>query len=193
MKFLEDVVKSAEELLGKLYFVSKKIEKRGDEWVVLDSSGEKVLGRHDSQESAKRQLRAIEANKADDAWERSTQIYKVNEEKQLVTGVVMEPGEIDTQGDFTTASEIETAAHLFMTKSRIVGKGHATKAKAEVVESYVSGAEMEIGGQKVKKGSWIMTVKVHDPDLWTAVKSGEFSGFSIGGRAKKLFDQEVSD
>lgn len=38
------------------------IEKRGDEWVVLSEKG-KVLGRHDTKKSAKRQLRAIEAAK----------------------------------------------------------------------------------------------------------------------------------
>jgi len=40
------------------------IAKRGAKWVVLDSSGKKVLGEHDSEESAKKQLGAIEASKA---------------------------------------------------------------------------------------------------------------------------------
>lgn len=39
------------------------IRKRGDKWVVLNHTGQHVLGVHDSKESAERQLRAIEANK----------------------------------------------------------------------------------------------------------------------------------
>jgi HK97 family phage prohead protease len=43
--------------------VSKKIEQRGDKWVVLSMDGE-VLGEHDTEEDAKAQLAAIEANKS---------------------------------------------------------------------------------------------------------------------------------
>ena len=39
------------------------VEKRGDEWVVLNHTKKKVLGRHPSREKALAQLRAIEANK----------------------------------------------------------------------------------------------------------------------------------
>lgn len=48
--------------------VEKRIAHRGDKWVVLDSAGKKVLGTHDSEDAAKRQLRAIEANKSADAF-----------------------------------------------------------------------------------------------------------------------------
>lgn len=39
------------------------VEKRGDEWVVLDHTRTKVLGTHPSKAKADAQLRAIEANK----------------------------------------------------------------------------------------------------------------------------------
>ena len=45
------------------YTLIEKIEKRGDKWVVLDSSGEKVLGTHETEEKAKKQLAAIEISK----------------------------------------------------------------------------------------------------------------------------------
>ena len=116
---------------------------------------------------------------------------KMDVEKRLVTGVVMEPGGIDLQGDFTDENEIETAAHSFMQKSRVVGKGHESKAKAEVVESYIASGEMDLGGQRVRKGSWVMTVKVHDEELWKEIRGGAFTGFSIGGRSMKIADQEI--
>lgn len=43
--------------------LTEMVRKRGDKWVVLDSTGKKVLGTHPSKEEADTQLRAIEANK----------------------------------------------------------------------------------------------------------------------------------
>jgi hypothetical protein len=31
-----------------------------------------------------------------------------------------------------------------------------------------------------------MTVKIEDDEMWEAVKSGEYTGFSIGGSAQKV-------
>ena len=45
------------------YNLIEKIQKRGNKWVVLDSSGEKVLGTHETKEKAKKQLAAIEISK----------------------------------------------------------------------------------------------------------------------------------
>lgn len=39
------------------------IKKRGDKFVVLDSTGSKTLGTHPTREKALKQLRAIEVNK----------------------------------------------------------------------------------------------------------------------------------
>jgi len=43
--------------------ISEKIEKRGNSWVVLDSTGKKVLGTHPTKEKAVKQLQAIEISK----------------------------------------------------------------------------------------------------------------------------------
>lgn len=43
--------------------LSEMIRKRGNDWVVLDRTGKKVLGTHSTKEQAEGQLRAIEANK----------------------------------------------------------------------------------------------------------------------------------
>ena len=44
--------------------VEKRIEKRKNKWVVLDSSGKKVLGTHATKKEALAQLGAVEASKA---------------------------------------------------------------------------------------------------------------------------------
>lgn len=43
--------------------LQEKVLKRGDDWVVTDKEGKKVLGTHESKNKAMRQLRAIEASK----------------------------------------------------------------------------------------------------------------------------------
>jgi hypothetical protein len=53
----------------------------------------------------------------------------------------------------------------------------------ELVESFITPAAMKIGGRKVKKGSWIMKVKVTNDQLWKKIKAGKITGFSIGGIA----------
>jgi cation transport regulator ChaB len=124
--------------------------------------------------------------KADDIDEEPVQksltatFIKADNEQQLVTGIVLEPETVDAQGDIISAEVIEKAAHNFLAKSRIIGKQHKGKAMAEVVESYIAPRDMQIGEQGVKKGSWIMSVKVHDNSLWEEVKAGEITGFSIG-------------
>jgi len=108
-------------------------------------------------------------------------ILKRDDDKQLVTGVVLEPEVEDAHGDVISVEEVEKAAHNFMRESRVIGLQHKEQGPAEVVESFITKEEMNIGGEKVVKGAWVMTVKVHDVDIWKAVKSGEFTGFSIGG------------
>lgn len=110
-------------------------------------------------------------------------ICKRDAEKQLITGIVLEPNTTDAHGDWEKPEEIEQAAHKFMLRSRIIGLQHKEPGPVEVVESYIAPNDMRIGGQKVVKGSWIMTVKVHDKKIWNKVKAGDYTGFSVGGMA----------
>lgn len=116
----------------------------------------------------------------------TAEIFKAIEEKRLVTGVVMEPGEFDAHGDITMADEIENAAYVYMLNSQVVGDQHSQPAPAKIVESYIAPQDLTIGDQAVKEGSWVMTVKVEDDEMWEAVKSGDYTGFSIGGFAQKV-------
>jgi uracil-DNA glycosylase len=110
-----------------------------------------------------------------------------SDEKQLITGVVMEPDVVDTQGDMTSADEIEKAAHFYLTNSRVVGDEHTDIADdVEVVESYLAPDDMTLEGQAVRKGSWLMTVHVKSSDRWAEVKDGKYNGFSIGAMAHRV-------
>ena len=110
-------------------------------------------------------------------------IAKLDEEKHLVTGPVLIPNMVDLQGDVATAGAIEDAAHDYMVRSRLVKDMHEEPADVYVVESWTLKRSWTIDDVKYPKGTWFLTVKVVDDDLWEAVKQGERRGFSVGGKA----------
>ncbi|QDP63954.1 MAG: hypothetical protein Unbinned3992contig1000_68 [Prokaryotic dsDNA virus sp.] len=133
---------------------------------------------------AKRIRKSVEANRQQ-AQPHTCPIFKADEDKRIVYGIVLEPDTIDLQGDVLGLDTIETAAHKYLVASRLVGDGHSQAAEAEVVESYLAPADIELGGQVIREGTWIMGVKVLDEAMWQAVKDGEYTGFSIGGRGER--------
>lgn len=110
----------------------------------------------------------------------------MNKMKQIVYGVVLAPDEIDEQSDYMRAEDIEASAHDYLRKSRTVGRRHSGTVDADVVESYIAPQDLTFaegphGPQMVKKGSWVLGVKVHDPAEWDKVQNGEYQAFSVGG------------
>lgn len=121
-------------------------------------------------------------------------IIKLDDEKQIAYGPVLEPEVEDAQGDIMTMADIEEAAHRFLLKAQL-GKASADGvnheiwvgySKAHVVESWVTHEDMRHGDEIVRKGTWMIGVHVADNSLWDAVKKGELVGFSIGGRGVRL-------
>jgi rubrerythrin len=112
-----------------------------------------------------------------------SKISKVDEYKHVLTGVVLEPDTVDLQGDVITSDDIYKAMEKYMIKSQTVGKQHNGVANAAVIESYVAPCDFMLGNPAglVRKGSWVMSVKIFDERLWGSVMKGEFTGFSIGG------------
>lgn len=109
-------------------------------------------------------------------------------EKRLVTGIVLEPDEVDSQGDTISAEAIERSAHRFLARyNRGASMGLMHKMFGDIgvdlAESYITQEDTTIGDEAVKKGSWVMTVKVVEDELWEKIKSGAITGFSIGGTA----------
>lgn len=108
-------------------------------------------------------------------------IVNKDSEEQIVTGIVYSPDEVDLQGDFMTAETIEKMAYSFMENYQNIDKNHNYIAgEGSICESYIAPADLEIGGVEVKKGAWVLSTRVTD-EVWALVKSGEFTGFSIGG------------
>lgn len=119
-------------------------------------------------------------------------------EERFVLSLVLEPNDgssadaplsPDTQGDIYSPDEIRTTAHGWMEKGGKIDLGHNWRAigkdKVRVVETYIAPSTFELNGYTVRKGSWLLGLRVLDDDLWSAVKSGRIGAYSVGGSATR--------
>lgn len=120
-------------------------------------------------------------------------ILKADVETHYITGIVYEPMVEDAHGNYMTEEEIKKAANWFMKNGGAVDIQHSFEPVDGicVVENYVAPCDMEIGGEPVVKGTWIMTVEVTNGEVWDAVQKGELTGLSMGGIGK--YSEEDTD
>ncbi len=112
-------------------------------------------------------------------------IDKADSEEHIVCGIVYEPDVEDAQGDKANEVEIRKAAYQFMEEVqtfRVMHKGK--KVKVKILESYIAPVDFVVVNKSIKKGTWVLTVRVLDKKIWKAVKDGELTGFSMAGYAK---------
>ncbi|MBA7545030.1 hypothetical protein ES705_37392 [subsurface metagenome] len=106
------------------------------------------------------------------------------EDEHIVAGVVYSPDEVDSQGDTATEEEIRKAAYRFIEDVQKFKVNHQGKyIKTKILEFYLAPQNLIIAGQDIKKGSWIMILRILDEVVWKKIKSGELTGFSLAGRA----------
>jgi hypothetical protein len=117
-------------------------------------------------------------------------IEKQGEEEQFVFGEVLVPEDTDAHGDIYDDEEVRFAAHFFMEKFANVGLMHEMfiNDEAKIVETFIAPVNMTLkctdgSTRKIKKGTWLMGMKILSKRLWEDVKAGRLTGFSIGGIA----------
>jgi len=130
------------------------------------------------------------------SFERNVSIAKVDEEKRIIYGIVYSPDEIDAHEDYSTADEIEKAAHNFLRKSKtnavdtqhnlVIAKG------CTIVESAIIKGSHEYFPNE-KDGSWYVAIKVDNDEIWKGIKDGTYTGLSMYGFAKKEDDITKSE
>lgn len=114
-------------------------------------------------------------------------IFKADEERRLVYGVISESDMVDAQGDVMSARTIEDMAHDYLIRSRKFDERHNWKAvAATLVESWIVREDTYLFGQLVKAVSWVIGVKVFDDMIWQKIKSGVYKAFSIGGKGVRV-------
>lgn len=81
-------------------------------------------------------------------------ILKADSEAHYVTGIVYEPMEEDTQGNYMTAEEIEKAQRWFAKNANSIDLQHNFEKmeSAAVVENWIAKCDCQINGQDVKEG-----------------------------------------
>jgi DNA adenine methylase len=118
-----------------------------------------------------------------------TKLLKAEEdgEERFVLGEVLVPEDVDAQKDIYSAAEVRKAAHVWMEEYGGLGLQHSVRVddRVKVLETYVAPADFELDGEKVKKGSWLMAVRILDDAIWNDVKAKRLTGFSIGGSARR--------
>ena len=122
----------------------------------------------------------------------TAQIAKLDDDQRLVFGwasVVENPDGtpvVDLQGDVLMPDELEKAAYKFVLEVRKAGEMHRTvEGVGELVESVVlTKAKREAMGIAAGASGWWVGFKV-SPEVFAKVKSGQYGGFSIGGRGMR--------
>lgn len=135
--------------------------------------------------------------------------YSFNDEKRIVTGVMISAGtpiyrfsqELGEHYVFFEPQTIEMIRRKFFKNGFIqnLNKDHDPKQvtkDAFLVDSYIisntdpklPNAPEVFEGQKLQDGTWIASYQITSDSLWEDVKSGKFNGFSVEGLFEK---QEV--
>ena len=110
----------------------------------------------------------------------------VDEELYQVTYVAMIPDHTDLHGDYTSAEEVRKAKESFNKSMQRANLFHLVMTDSfDVIESYLAPTDFILGDKFVKKGTWLVTLQVHETEkLWPMIKSGEINGVSIGALAR---------
>lgn len=126
--------------------------------------------------------------------------YSFNEEKRMVTGVMISANTLIPRNDAKIgvhdvvfkAETIEKIRKKFMMNgfSNNLNKQHNDKdivKGATLIDSYLIGGEKNPGVPEAFKhmnlqdGTWIASYYIEDDKLWQEVKEGKFQGFSVEG------------
>ncbi len=95
---------------------------------------------------------------------------------------------IDTQNEWYKMATVEEAAIKLMEKNeRVCFDVQHAGGKCfffDVMESFVAEEDMIKWDAPIKKGAWVMTVRVNDERVWKLIKEKSLNAFSIAGIAE---------
>ncbi len=124
---------------------------------------------------------------AEPIWQKDIEIKKSDLKKGIVYGIVYSPDEVDTQGDFAKAEEIEKAAYGFMKAKNIdnIDKNHTFKKEdAYVCESWIIRKSDPMFPNE-KPGSWAVGIKIESEELKKQIEKGEIQALSMAGAGRR--------
>lgn len=117
------------------------------------------------------------------AWDFMRELQGRGEAAKAAVDLVKEICELGQDDGLVT---VEATPELEEIVKRGVNAMHLEDLQdAEVVESYLAPVDMEIDGQKVSKGTWLVGI-VWDHESFKKIETGEWTGYSMGGYAHRL-------
>lgn len=131
------------------------------------------------------------------AFSASGDLAKVDDSLGLVFGfaiVCKVDGEdyYDVQGDNIPEDAMLAASCEFMQGARVAKEMHAGEAKGTVVFAFPLTTDIAKAlGIMTPKTGLLIAMKPDDPAILEKFRSGEFTGFSIGGR--RIRDEEIPE
>lgn len=130
-----------------------------------------------------------------DEFEIFVPVTKLDDEQQIVFGwgsVTKVSGQpvIDSQGDIIEDTELEKAVYDFMVNAVHDEMHKRIVLDSKIVESFVVTDEKlskMFPGEAIPRGfrGWWIGVKINDPEVYRKHKTGEYTGFSITGKAMR--------
>lgn len=122
-------------------------------------------------------------------------VSKLDDEQNIVLGwgsVTKVNGQpvIDCQGDVIEDLELEKAVYDFMAAPKHDEMHKRIVPDSVIVESFICTDEKlaKMFGDEAPQGGfrgWWLGIKVNDPEIYAKHKSGEYTGFSITGTARR--------
>lgn len=138
---------------------------------------------------------AIESNFITLAKEYEMNLAEVDLEKKILMGPALIPNKMIFRKDgdtkyqvFFSESTVEQASQMYLQNGNQSNATLQHKAKIEgmsLVESWIiTDPEMDKSksyGFSLPKGTWMVSMKADNQEVWAKAKSGEIKGFSIEG------------
>ena len=180
------------DLDGQAYYVPGATHKEYLEYMEYEDDDEEEEVSEDRMVEALRAVVAEIINKNSNDFEAYGEVTKVDDEQRIVYGfasVVTKNGEavVDRQGDIISPDMMEKAASEFMLGARTGLTMHKGEPTTTIIHSLPLTKQIKDAFQiDTPYEGWIIAVKVHDDETWEQVKQGQFTGFSIGGRARRV-------
>jgi hypothetical protein len=128
-------------------------------------------------------------------------ISKINDEQKTVFGwasiIAEKNGDVvvDHQEHFILPHELEKTAYDFVLHTRRADEMHKKDSSGigTLVESVMLTKEKQ-EAMGIPEGvlpiGWWIGFKIYDDGVWDGIKSGKYSAFSIGGRARIIEQQD---
>jgi hypothetical protein len=126
------------------------------------------------------------------------------EEERTVFGIVLEPETMDAHGDVISAAEIQNAAYGYMEFYQQKGFQHGRNPRypalpdglrlleSWVVDPAIFPTGFMVGSKHIKPGTWLLKMRVDHDGLWSDIKTGLITGFSIGGFARSVVEHKAA-